>query len=385
MIPSEGIRSLRERLAPYGDQVVSLYLDVNPASQDNARKAWSLRARAALEALALPKEASRRIAERLRLEVGMPDAKTLVVFTHAEDESLYESFEVEEALAPVEAAGGALARWGEPFLAPLELTALRRRPSIALLLGKDRIRRFLVHRSAVEELPVAIQPRDESAWREMTEASVGMPGVVARGGSGKDLYERRTADWESRLRKVVAAGLSEALAEHDAVRIVLVGREPDVAAFEADLDDRFRSRVGARIPLPPDPDAPATALADALLGAVARAEEDEVEALLDHARERGVWGSDTTLRAVDEGRVRTLIVPDVPYQPVFRCAGSGRVMASREAAVAECPEERIDEVPLADTLPELAVRHGLEIAFARGSADDRLMTTCEGLAGLLRW
>src|SRR5690606_21931864 len=135
MIASEGIRSLRERLAPYGDQVVSLYLDVNPASPDNRRKAWALRARAALEALDLPKEASRRIAERLRLEVGRPDARTLVVFMHVEDEDVYESLEVDESLAPVEAAGGALARWGKPFLAPLELSTLRRRPSIALLLG----------------------------------------------------------------------------------------------------------------------------------------------------------------------------------------------------------------------------------------------------------
>ncbi|MFO7545941.1 MAG: hypothetical protein R6W77_10640 [Trueperaceae bacterium] len=385
MIASDGIRSLRERLAPYGNQVVSLYLDVNPASPDNVRKAWSLRARAALEALNLPKEASRRIAERLRLEVGMPDARTLVVFTHAQDESLYESLEIDESLAPVDAAGGALARWGKPFLAPLELTTMRRRPSVALVLGKERIRRFLVHRSAVDELPAAIQPRDETAWREMSEGSVGMPGVVARGGSGKDIYERRTADWESRFRKVVAAGLAELLEEHDAVRVVLMGREPDVAAFEGELDDAMRPRVGARIPLPPDPDAPAPALADALLEAVARAEEAEADGLLDHARERGVWGSDTTLRAVDEGRVRMLIVPDVPYQPVFRCAGSGRVLASREAASAACPGEQIDEVPLADTLPELASRHGLEIAFARGAADERLTSTCEGLAGLLRW
>jgi hypothetical protein len=385
MIASEGIRSLRERLAPYGDQVVSLYLDVNPASPDNQRKAWSLRARAALEALELPKEASRRIAERLRLEVGRPDARTLVVFTHVVDEGLYESLEVDESLAPVEAAGGALARWGAPFLAPLELTTLRRRPSIALLLGKERVRRFLVHRSAVDELPAAIQPRDENAWREMTEASVGMPGVVARGGSGKDLYERRTADWESRLRKVVASGTSGLLEEHDAVRIVLMGREPDVSAFENDLDDAMRARVGARIPLPPDPDAPAPALADALLAAVTRAEEAEVDRLLDHARERGVWGSDTTLRAVDEGRVRMLIVPDVPYQTVFRCTGSGRVLASQAAASAVCPGEAIVEVPLADTLPELASKHGLELAFARGAADERLTSTCEGMAGLLRW
>lgn len=385
MIASEGIRSLRERLAPYGDQVVSLYLDVNPASPDNQRKAWSLRARAALEALDLPKEASRRIAERLRQEVGMPDARTLAVFTHVDDEDLYESLEVDESLAPVEAAGGALARWGKPFLAPLELTTLRRRPSVALLLGKERIRRFLVNRSAVDELPAAIQPRDESAWREMTEASVGMPGVVARGGSGKDLYERRTADWESRFRKVVAAGTPELLEAHDAVRIVLMGREPDVSAFESELDDATRARVGARVSLPPDPDAPAPALADALLAAVARAEEAEVDQLLDHARERGVWGLDTTLRAVDEGRVRMLIVPDVPYQTVFQCAGSGRVLASRAAASAVCPGEEIDEVPLADTLPELASKYGLELAFARGAADERLTSTCEGMAGLVRW
>lgn len=385
MIASEGIRSLRDRLAPYGDQVVSLYLDVNPASPDNLRKAWALRARAALEALALPKEASRHIAERLRLDVGMPDAKTLVVFTHAQDDDLYETVELDETLPSVGAQGGAVARWGRPFLAPLELAALRRRPSMALLLGKEHIRRFVLHHDALQELAVAIQPRDEAGWRELTEGSTGMPGVPARGGSGKDLYERRVADWESRFRKEVAAGTPAWMREHGAVRLLLVGRDPDVAAFEAELDDATKARVGARIPPPANPDAPASALAPDLLAAVAATEDAEAMALLDQALERGVWGLDPTLRAVDEGRVHTLIVPDVPDRSVFRCTGSGRLAASRDAATGACPGEEVEEVPLADVLPVLAERHGLALAFARGAADARLAHDADGLAGLLRW
>ena len=70
MLSSDQISALDDRLAPYGSEVVSLYLDVNPASQDNARKAWALRARPAMEELDLPNGAARRISERLRSAPG---------------------------------------------------------------------------------------------------------------------------------------------------------------------------------------------------------------------------------------------------------------------------------------------------------------------------
>ena len=139
MLSPDQISALGDRLAPYGSEVVSLYLDVNPASQDNARKAWALRARAAMEELGLANGASRRIAERLRSAPGAPDAKTLAVFAHVTDDEPFEVIEIERALAAVAAHDGALARVGKPFLAPLKLTLLRRRPSLVLHLGGDRI------------------------------------------------------------------------------------------------------------------------------------------------------------------------------------------------------------------------------------------------------
>src|SRR5690554_7527506 len=97
MLAPEQVRSLSEQLAPYGDRVISLYLDVNPASVDNRRKAWVLRARAAMEALGLPNGSARRIAERLRGKV-LPEARPLPVLAHPYDEELVIVEPMEHAL-----------------------------------------------------------------------------------------------------------------------------------------------------------------------------------------------------------------------------------------------------------------------------------------------
>src|SRR5690606_18140008 len=150
MLATERIRSLSERLAPYGDRVISLYLDVNPASVDNQRKAWVLRARAAMEALGLPNGSSRRIAERLRGQV-LPEARTLAVFAHPDAKELFTTVPIKHSLRAVTAHDGALVRFCEPFLALIQLNLLRRRPSLVLQNVGDRIRLFVVGPGSIEE------------------------------------------------------------------------------------------------------------------------------------------------------------------------------------------------------------------------------------------
>jgi len=170
MLNPDQISALGDRLAPYGSEIVSVYLDVNPASHDNARKAWSLRARAAMDELGLPNGAARRIAERLRSAPGAPDAKTLAVVAHVSDDEPFETLLIEHAMASVGAHDGAMARVGKPFLAPMRLTLLRRRPSLVLQLSEDRIRRFVMEPGDITELPAAEQDWDETYWRESAKA-----------------------------------------------------------------------------------------------------------------------------------------------------------------------------------------------------------------------
>ncbi|HZW28729.1 MAG TPA: VLRF1 family aeRF1-type release factor [Trueperaceae bacterium] len=384
MLATERIRSLSERLAPYGDRVISLYLDVNPASVDNQRKAWVLRARAAMEALGLPNGSSRRIAERLRGQV-LPEARTLAVFAHPDDEELFTTVPIEHSLRAVTGHDGALARFGEPFLAPIQLNLLRRRPSLVLQIVGDRIRLFVVGPGSIEELEKVQQDWDETFWRTDEGTGSTRPGETQRGGSPKDAYEERTENWIARLYKRVAGDLRRLVDKHGACRVILSGTAPDVAAFEAELDPAAAALVKARIPLQPNPDASAGSLHERFLEAIREAEEAEGAADLARAEEVGVRGAGPTLQAVNENRVHTLIVPDVPYQEVWRCRSSGRVFATRERAAGECGGEDLEPLPLADVLPRLAEDFGMELRFLSGEPDRRLREELGGLAGLLRW
>lgn len=379
------ISALDDRLANYGNEVVSLYLDVNPASPDNARKAWALRARAAMDELALPNGASRRISERLRAVPGAPDAKSLAVFSHVSDDEPFETLFIERELAALSEHDGAIARYGTPFLAPLRLTLLRRRPSLVLQLSGDRIRRFISEADTIQELSTSEQDWDETYWRESGQAETGSPTVLASGGSSHDMYEERTENWHARLRKRVAAELGHTMDEHGAVRIILVGTEPDIAAFEAELPDPAKGLVSARIPPPSNPAASAGALKDHLASAIAEAELTEGTARLDAAVEKGVMGLNLTLGAINEARVYELILPDVPYLDVWRCTTTGFVYGNRDAAQSHCDGGAVEQSKLADLLPELASATGLELTFLSGEADRRLREEHGGLAGLLRW
>ncbi len=384
MLATEQVSTLATSLAPLGDQVISLYLDVNPASADNQRKAWTLRARAAMDELGLPNGAARRIADRLRGQV-VPDSRTLAVFAHPTDEEVFHTFPIEHSLRSVSGHDGAIARFGEPFLAPIQLNLLRRRPSLVLLLSGDKVRLFLVNAGGTEELEELVQTWDETFWRTDEAAGSFRPGETQRGGSPKDAYDDRTGDWIARLYKRVGADLPGLVRRHGAATVILSGTSEDVAALTAQLEQSAQALVGARIPLPPNPEASAGSLHGQFTEAARAAEAAEADEALAEAQERGVLGAERTLAAVNENRVHLLIVPDVPYQTVWRCRVSGRVFARRPDAESECRDDGLEQVPLADTLPRLAEDYGMELRFVSGESDARLREELGGLAGLLRW
>ena len=384
MLATEQLTTLAQSLAPLGDQVVSLYLDVNPSSADNQRKAWALRARAAMDELPLPNGTSRRIAERLRGQVA-PDSRTLAVFAHPTDDQVFHTLPIEHSLRSVSGHDGAIARFGEPFLAPIQLNLLRRRPSIVLQLSGDRVRLFVVSPGGTKELEEVVQTWDETFWRTDEASGSFKPGETQRGGSPKDAYDDRTGDWIARLYKRVGAELPGLASRHGAVRVILSGTSEDVAAFEDELEQPAQALIAGRIPLQANPEASAGSLHAQFTKAVRDAEAAESAQALAEARENGVLGADRTLAAVIENRVHLLIVPDVPYQSVWRCRGSGRVFAQRDAAAAECRDDGLEEVPLADALPRLAEEYGMDLRFVSGESDAKLREELGGLAGLLRW
>jgi len=192
------------------------------------------------------------------------------------------------------------------------------------------------------------------------------------------------ADWRRRFQKDVALRVAQEVERRDPCRLLLMGLEPEIHAFEAALPPTLQARVRERIAPPANPEAAASAIRPLFLEAMDRVEDELERSLLDRIRERGVWGFGPTLGAVDEGRVHTLAVPWRLDASVVWCAG-GRVVASVEEAAHLCPDADPLERPLADVLPALAEHHGMELVVLHGENETRLKQHFDGLAGLARW
>ena len=386
MIDTDRIHALQTQVATHPAPVLSLYLNVNPARPENARKAYALRARAAMERLGVDKHTARQIVTRLRQDHGMPDARTLVVFAGDEPRAFFESYAIRPEIALVEAGDGVVARWGEPYVAPLLLTVQEHRRYLVVLLASDHVRLFELYLDEVAELDGLVQPLDDSGWRPMREHATGMPGVPARGGSGKDLYDKRVADWRRRFHLDVVRHLDRTL---DALggdpRLLLMGQGPEVSAFEGVLPPTLQARVVDRLAAPPNADAPASELEPLFFAALQTVEQGAERALLERIQEKGVWGFGSTLEAVREGRIHLLAVPWRMRATVFHVGGGESVAPSRAEAARHAPDQPVLETPLADVLPALLARHNMQLAVMHGDNEARLFESFDGLAGLARW
>lgn len=386
MIGTDRIRALQTEVATHPAPVLSLYLNVNPARPENARKAYTLRARAAMERLGLDKHTTRQILAKLRQDHGMPDARTLVVFAGDEPRTFFESYAIRPEIALVEAGDGVVARWGEPYVAPLLLTVQEHQRYLVLLLATDRVRLFELYLDEVAELDALVQPLDDSGWRPMREHATGAPGVPARGGSGKDLYDKRVADWRRRFHLDVAHHLDRTLeALGGETRLILMGQSPEVNAFESILPPALQERVVERLPAPANADATASEFEPLFAAALETIERSAERALLDRIQENGMWGFDSTLEAIREGRIHLLVVPWRMRATVFHVGNGEAVAASRTEAERQAPGEAVQETALADVLPALIARHKMQLAVMHGDNEARLIASFDGLAGLARW
>jgi peptide subunit release factor 1 (eRF1) len=372
-------------IAPYPPPVLSLYLDVNPANPDNARKAYVLRAREVLAQQGVPKEYAQEILTRLKLEHVIPQGRTLVVFAGGDHQALFESFYLQTEIPLLELRNGAVARWGVPYVTPL-LVALDEQERYGVIyLDQERWRYFEVYLGEIEELQDAFRAVNPEAWRDLTEGQTGTPpGVPARGGAGKDKFNRRLEAWTQRFYKEVAELLKQTVAERSPQRLILIGPFERLQAFEEVLPTAIRGLIVDRLPPPPHPALPASEVLALVMPSIERAEREHERRLLAELRERGIHGVEAVLDALQAGRLYVLAVPWRLDQTVYRCQKSGLLVATEASAAMLCPDEPLTEVLFKDILPELAAQHGVKLEFVRGEAEAAL-NELGGMAGLPRW
>jgi Bacterial archaeo-eukaryotic release factor family 10 len=80
-----------------------------------------------------------------------------------------------------------------------------------------------------------------------------------------------------------------------------------------------------------------------------------------------------------------VIAPYSHDQSVYVCSETLYVTASLGALERNCPEQHHELALLQDVLPDLIASHGARLTYLHDGAEDTLVHTFAGLAGLKRW
>jgi peptide subunit release factor 1 (eRF1) len=394
MIGKEEVRRIKESLKDLKTPALSLYLDINPAKPDNAGRAYALRAKDAMKALAVPEALAEKVLELLQHEVIQ--AKTLALFA---DQERLELFPLQVELPLVRAVktafvdektsrlltDGALAHYGEPFLLPLVYALDEYERYGVVYVDQERWRVFEVFLGEIAEVKDAFLALDTEAWRRLSLDAPGRRfnlGGIARGGAGQDLFAKRLAAWEERFYKALAHELVRHVEERGFTRLLLMGPEEHTKLFLGYLPKRLKEKVVAELPSLPHPGAsPGEVLKrlEPVLEEVERQAEVRLLEELEEAYPKAAFGPEVLAR-VQEGRVELWVLPWHLEKEVYAC--DGLYLAEEAQALAYCqnPEKK----PLAVVLPELAAGYAAKLEFVRGEAERRLLER-GGMAALLRW
>jgi len=387
MIGKDDVIRIKQQLSDLEPPVLSVYADVNPARPENANRAWALRVKNGIKALALPKDVERRALEALEQEHA-PEARTLALFVTADGKGVRVVRQALRVDLPVVDLrdGRVEARWGEPYVAPLAY-ALDEHERVAVVwLHGDGWRFFEVFLGEIEERDV-FAGVGEDLWREVQAFDVGRVRQTAEGrtAGNRDWFAKRMESAAHRYLKHLAHLVERAVLQMGVRRLVLVGREEATKTFANLLSRGVREMVVAHVSDLPEPGASPARVLDKVRPVLEQAERAGELALLDRIREQpGVWGLEPTLQALREGRLSVLVAPWELSATAWRC-GDGLLAGSREVAAALCDGGDPGEVPLRDVLVDACAAVVTRLEFVSGPAAERLQAEMGSLAGLTRW
>jgi len=382
VLRKDDIHFVKETIAPYSSPLLSLYVDVNPSNPDNARRAWLVRAKNTIKSLQIPRDIANKAIETL--EFDRPDARTYALFVA---QNLVRIYVLQVDLPVVDLAHGRVeARWGEPYVFPLEYVLDEYERYGVVFIDKVKWRLYELFLGDIEECTDAfleLGSGGQSRKLEKRPAARVTPGVELRGGAEGDHYARHIDAVVHRFYKRAAHLLAKLVETSHIDRLIFMGPHEDTHLFEQCLPRALRQRTAGHIPSLPNPQASAGEVLKRVTPFVAESRQARELALLQDLRERGMWGP-RILEALQMGRLHLLVAPWSLNARVLRCAG-GLVVEDQRAAEAFCPGQIAQEVALRDVLADLATAHGARLEFVQGQAEARLLGEFGGLAGLPRW
>jgi peptide chain release factor subunit 1 len=222
----------------------------------------------------------------------------------------------------------------QPYLLPLEALLETQRSLCAAIVDREKARIFLSSRDVIEE---------------RTEVVDDVPGHHEQGGwAAQARFQRHVDDHVGRHLRRVAETLLQMLRRGEFDHLVVAGPEQAVTELERVLHDWVAKRIVGRTSLPIT-STPAEVL-ERMLEIEERLESEKETRMLERlhagaASGRGaVVGVPATLRALNDARVDTLVVPFGSGAPGVRCPECGLLDAERK----RCPRCGVSTVPVID-------------------------------------
>ncbi len=364
------VLSLLPKIPP---PILTVYLDTNPANPRNQR--WPSGARIWLKAqsqiiranMARKEEkvfrkqverVERFLAKRPKRERGIaiyagPQAWHVLRLQVPVDDELY---------------------WGRASLKQLLWLLDEHQPCGVAVVDRSGARFYRFWMGEVEELKAARFQVDTSQWRQKRLIRPGRPGKQKMLGSQRDAFEQRLATQYARMFRETATRTERWARKEEFDTVFVAGSDEAVEQVWNELPQDFRARAApvkgdyARLS--------AAALQERIAPEIAkwkRARETAQvkEVLASRDRARSVRGVDDTLRALQNGRVQTLIVARGVRGRLRQCNGCGWADRSADRVCPHCGGER-RTVTLHEIIPELARRFGTPVEVVAGPAAAKL-------------
>jgi len=333
---------------PDGLPVSSLYLDIDgrrlPRPQDLQQRAAEVAHGLKDQAAGLDRAARKAVAcdagemlQHLEQEFERGAARGVALFSSSRRQ-LWAEVRTSRPL------GDRAVVAARPYLLPLEAMLETERSICVVLVDRSRARVFVAGGGHIEERA------------NVTDV---VPGRHEQGGRAQARFQRHVEDHVGRHLRRVAAEVRRVERSPGFDHLILGGPAETLAEFDRVLSEAIRRRIVERTSLPP------TTSTTEVMERV-QALEEQLEArkeseMLDRIRAStpagaAVTGVRDTLRALNAGRVRTLVVPLGEAEPGVRCVSCG-YLGVRNSACPRC-RSRMEAVPdVLDAAVATALQH----------------------------
>jgi peptide subunit release factor 1 (eRF1) len=335
MLQPQVIRELSERPVSGDSPVLSVFLNLDPASPTNRRGGHRLALDEMLKKIEtqITDDAKRRhfledaAWARKQVELNMPKGRSTVMFCDVSGD-----FHFHEDL-PIRLANQVW--YGDtPYTRPLMQTLNEYERYGVTLVDKEKARFFVITMGIIQELSDALQS----------------PPVRHRRTAGSDhmrsqmVLQRRAATWSGWFLKEVSEIMADMTQKQAIDRIILAGQEDVTAELYRLLPKALASRVIGNVRMS------ATARGNEVLE-ITRPLVEEIESMRERALvedlitiaqkaqpklEKAVLGLDATLDAVNQARVYRLVYPAGMSVSGYQCP-SCEVLMDHKPSAGKCP------------------------------------------------